>query len=229
MAMKVQSSPMPAVGSTQTQESQRAVPPDQGAARANAHALPDGFEGRRPAPDVDIDKLLGNLKPRLNIADRLTAADLHKDLSTVLNTVDLALDKKSESLSRDENGVFRGPQGQPLMPVKLDDGHTAYVDPNTNRYYLTDEKPDAQGKVNVLPARDLPQGSKFSNTYFNDKDVKDLTKIAQDQSPFGPWLRPQPQPEPWLRPRPQPRFPSPELPKRETPDFGPLRSRNIAV
>jgi len=196
----------------------------------SARRIPDGFD-RRPPPD--IDRLLGGGRPALPLGDRFTASDLHKTLSNPLNSHILSAERKSETITRDQSGIFRGPNGQPLVPVRLDDGNTAYVDPNTNRYYLTDEQPGKGGSVRALPAIDLPQDSQFSNRYFNDQDARDLTQIASDHSPW-PWLRPETKPQPMPHPlpfpwpdRPQP-LPMPSWPDRPRLDL-PLRDRNIAV
>ena len=103
-------------------------------------------------------------------------------------------------LSRDKGGVMRGPDGQPLAKVALDDGTTAYVDPNTNQYYLTDER-EILGHTNAMGPLDLPEGSQFSNTYFSDADVRSIERAGNG----GGW----PFPHPPINPLPWPPRPSP--------------------
>jgi len=258
MTMKVQGSSAAAVQTTQntqsaqsSQSSQPSTSARTSEAPGSARARPDDLS-RLPRPD--FDKHLGWKPAGLDWGDRFTAADLHKSLSNPLNDRLLQAGQKSETITRDQNGIYRGPNGQPLVPVRLDDGNTAYVDPNTNRYYLTNEQPGKDGSVRALPAIDLPKDAQFSNRYFNDQDARDLTQIAQDHSifphrpqplpwpdrpapsPFPPSVRPQPEPlpcpdrpfPPSVRPPPDP-FPG--TPRLDLPDdwLKPLRNRNIAV
>jgi len=103
--------------------------------------------------------------------------------------------------------VWQGPEGQPLAKVKLEDGTTAYVDPNTNKYYLTDEQ-DFFGQVHAAGPLDLPEGAQFSNSYFSDADVRSIEKDAKG----GSWL-PQPGPIPFPLPRPFPPIDPMPLPR----------------
>lgn len=188
MTMKVQGSSVPAAQTKQTAQTAKAQQASQPGQPAQTNgAVPGGKdEFVRPGP-IDIGGLLGKEKPTLDWGDRFNAAGLSKELSSPTNDLRLALGEKSETITRGSDGTYRGPEGQPLVPVKLDDGNTAYVDPNTNKYYLTDEQPDLFGRVNALPARDLPPGSQFSNSHFSNADVKELTRIAKDGSVFPNW------------------------------------------
>jgi len=138
-------------------------------------------------------------KDTMGLKDHFTASRLPETLSNPLNKAILELGKKDVELSRDDQGVWRGPEGQPLAKVKLEDGTTAYVDPNTNKYYLTDEK-DFFGQVNAAGPLDLPRGAQFSNSYFSDADVRSIEKDAKG----GSWL-PHPGPIPLPLPHPLPR------------------------
>jgi len=177
MTMKVQGSSVPAVQSQQTQ--QAASKPAQD--NSPVPGLKDTFT-KGP---IDLGALLGRERPTLNWGDRVNAAGLHRELSSPVNDLRLALGKKTETITRDPDGTYRGPEGQPVIQVKLDDGNTAYVDPNTNKMYLTNENPNFLGQVATLPAVDLPKGSQFSNSHFSDADAKELTKIARSHNPFG--------------------------------------------
>jgi len=174
MAVKVQGSTVPTIQAQQFQQDHSIVSP-----RDPASGLPTGKR-------VQDEFVGGILQPKdkvsLTFGDRVNASGLSKALSSPLNDLRLAFGKKTETITRDANGTYRGPEGQPLVPVKLEDGKTAYVDPNTNQHYLTDEQPDCHGIVHALPARDLPEGSQFSNSYFGDADVKELTRIANGGS-----------------------------------------------
>ncbi|HZN93705.1 MAG TPA: hypothetical protein VFB81_13430 [Myxococcales bacterium] len=180
MTMKVQGSSVPAVQSQQTQQAaSRPQPPAQ-----NGGVVPGGKDDFIQRP-IDIGGLLGKERPTLNWGDRMNAAGLHSSLSSPVNDLRLALGEKTETITRNPDGSYRGPEGQPLVQVKLDDGNTAYVDPNTNKYYLTNEGPNFLGQVATLPAADLPKGSQFSNSHFSGADAKELTQIAKSHNPFG--------------------------------------------
>ncbi|HEY8208969.1 MAG TPA: hypothetical protein VIG99_15870 [Myxococcaceae bacterium] len=189
MAVKVQGSAVPTVQTQQAQQTRQApqaqVVSPRDAASGLATGQRDSFEGRLPP---DLGGILKKPQVTLGFGDRMNAVGLSDALSSPTNDLRLAFGKKSETITRDPNGTYRGPEGQPLVPVKLKDGNTAYVDPNTNKYYLTDEQPGKNGTVHALPARDLPKGSQFSNSHFSDADVKELGKIANGGSPFGPIL-----------------------------------------
>ncbi len=215
MTAKVQGSSVAAV---QTQKTQQTAQAEKAAPKAELAAQQknlDGFvPGRKddfrhvPGPGpIDIGGLLGKEKPTLEWGDRFNAANLSSELSSKTNALRLAFGEKSETVTREKDGTYRGPEGQPLVQVELDDGNTAYVDPNTNEYYLTNEEPNLFGQVQTLPASPLPEGSQFSNSHFSDSDVKELTQIADTGSPFGHKL---------------PQFPElpPKFPK--LPDFEPI-------
>jgi len=203
MAIKVQGSSVPAVQSEQAQSTQQTPFSQQAQSAQRNSVVPYGkdvFITQAPQPPPDLRRLIGPEKPTLNFGDRFNAMGLKEALSSPLNALRLAVGEKSETITRDLNGTYRGPEGQPLVQVKLADGNTAYVDPNTNKYYLTDEKPDAFGQVRTLPAANLPEGAQFSNSHFSDADVKELTRIANGGSPFPPdWGRP-PRDIPFHRP-----------------------------
>ncbi|HYV44541.1 MAG TPA: hypothetical protein VFA20_06740 [Myxococcaceae bacterium] len=199
MAVKVQGSAVPTVQTQQLQQDHQIVSP-----RDPASGLPTGKRVRDEFVHLPPD-LGGVLQPKgkvsLSFGDRVNASGLSKALSSPINDLRLAFGKKTETITRDANGTYRGPEGQPLVPVKLDNGKTAYVDPNTNKYYLTDEQPDCHGRVHALPAQDLPKGSRFSNSYFGDADVKELTRIANGGSIIN---FPPPPPIKWPPVRPDP-------------------------
>jgi len=192
MAMKVQGSSVPAVQSQQAQSTQQTQLGQQAQSALRSGEMPGGKDvfTTTTQPPPDLRRLLGSEKPTLSFGDRFNAMGLKEALSSPLNALRLAVGEKSETITRDLDGTYRGPEGQPLVQVKLADGNTAYVDPNTNKYYLTDEKPDVFGQVRTLPAADLPKGAQFSNSHFSDADVKELTRIANGGSPFGPDWRP---------------------------------------
>lgn len=182
MAIKVQGSAVPTVQAPQAQQTRQVVSP-----RDPASGLPTGTRDEFVHLPPDLG---GILRPKdkvtLSFGDRVNATGLSGALSSPFNDLRLAFGKKSETITRDANGVYRGPEGQPLVQVRLKDGNYAYVDPNTNKYYLTNERPGRDGTVHALPARDLPQGSQFSNSYFGDADVKELTRLANGGSIFPP-------------------------------------------
>ena len=113
--------------------------------------------------------------------DREVAQNLH----SVLSREAIPLGDRFlpvQLLGRGENGELRGPQGQPLMSVRLDDGREAYVDPNTNQYYLggPSANPFAIEARGPLP---LPPGARFTNSYFNEGEVLALSRLANRPQP----------------------------------------------
>ncbi|MDP1825487.1 MAG: hypothetical protein Q8L48_19670 [Archangium sp.] len=133
-----------------------------------------------PFPFPGGEKVTLSLKDRFNAA-RLPGA-LQQDLSGLKGTVKLAM-APDATLRRGKDGTMRGPEGQPLVPVTLKDGKTAYVDPNTNQYYVDENKlryfrsPDSISVKGPLP---LPEGVEFSNSHFSDADCRALSRVARD-------------------------------------------------
>lgn len=137
--------------------------------------------GIHPLPPIDWGKVFGNL----TLKDRLSAGNLHQTLGARMNSV---AGKVAEMLAPNAtlkpgaDGVMRGPEGQPLVTVKLDGGRTAYVDPNTNQYYLPNDnimyfrKPDTVQAKGPMP---LPEGAQFSTSaYYTANEVKQLDRLA---------------------------------------------------
>ena len=222
--MKVQSQPQAPQAST-IQKANPTVSADKAAAPApqgNAGQLQDrfrdGFEPGRKIIDCfpPFDPMP---KGGLNLGDHINASKLPETLANPLDKVLLEKGEKDVPLRRDEQGVMRGPEGEPLAKVQLDDGTTAYVDPNTNQYYLTDER-ELFGQTNAIGPLPLPEGSQFSNSYFSDADVRSIEKAAQGgngwpfpRPPIDPLpLPPRPFPFP-VEPRPIPRDPWGPMPK----------------
>jgi len=150
-------------------------------------------------------------KDTMNFGDHLTAGRLPDALNNPLDKPLLDAGKKDQHLTRDDKGVMRGPDGQPLATVQLKDGNTAYVDPNTNQYYLTDEKENGgffgDRSVNALGPLPLPKDAQFSNSYFSDADVRSIERDARGGNiwpPINPIPRPIPLPNPLPLPRPIP-------------------------
>ncbi|HEY8206349.1 MAG TPA: hypothetical protein VIG99_02630 [Myxococcaceae bacterium] len=167
-----------------------------GAAPANAGQLTDrfkdGFESGKMQPgNKGIIDCFPNWPPvkkdTMGLGDHLTAGQLSETLSNPLDKPLLESGNKDQKLTRDDNGVMRGPDGQPLAKVDLKDGNTAYVDPNTNQYYLTDERDWLGQGVNALGPLPLPEGAQFSNSYFSDADVRSIERDARGGGLFPPF------------------------------------------
>lgn len=130
--------------------------------------------------------LPGGEKVTLSLKDRFNAARLpgalQQDLSGLRGVVKLAT-APDATLRRGKDGAMVGPEGQPLVPVTLKDGKTAYVDPNTNQYYVDENKrmyiraPDAISVKGPLP---LPEGVEFSNSHFSNADCRALARVARE-------------------------------------------------
>ncbi len=126
----------------------------------------------------------------LNLKDRVTAShlesSLEKQLSSPIGQLQAGAAKET-TLPRGVNGEVVGPEGQPLATVRLKDGRTAYVDPNTNQYYLADQPtfgPKYGGSVNVKGPLSLPADAQFSNSHFSQADVNAIGKIANTRPPL---------------------------------------------
>jgi len=224
--MKVQSQPQAVVIQQANPTTSAAVaerPTDAGFAPGSAGQLPtrfeDGFEQRPVNPDRPgiIDCIPPYPYPpvadSLSLEDRLTSTKLPMTLSNPLHKALLESGHKDVVISRDIMGMMRGPEGQPLARVWLNDGTTAYVDPNTNHYYLTDES-EIYGRTNAMGPLDLPAGATFSNSYFNDPEVRSIQQLSQA------WGSPFPGPVDPLPPRPEP-FPTDPGPLPPLPLPGP--------
>lgn len=228
--MKVQTAPSaPAIAGANEVATSKSAPPAQGS--AGQLKLPDRFkDGFEPGKKI-IDcfpPFPPQPKDTLSLRDHLTASKLPEALSNPLNKVLLEKGEKDVQLSRDAGGVMRGPEGAPLAKVQLEDGTTAYVDSNTNKYYLTDER-EVLGRTNALGPLDIPEGSKFSNSYFSDADVRSIERAARGGNDW-PFPRPPIDPLPYP-PRPFP-FPVDPLPfPRPIPDdwLGPIKKQEPPV
>lgn len=203
---------------------------DGGFVQGSASQLParfqDGFEQRPITPNQPgvIDFVPPYPFPfppdSLSQEDRLTSSKLPMALANPLNKALLEAGTKDVVLSRDIMGTMRGPEGQPLAKVWLNDGTTAFVDPNTNRYYLTDEG-ESYGRTNAMGPLDLPEGSKFSNSYFTDPEVRAVEQLSQAWDlPPGP-----------MDPLPLPRNtgPLPPLPRIPEDWVGPIMNLDPSV
>lgn len=133
-----------------------------------------------PLKPIDWKKVLGTL----SLKDRLVAGQLDSTLGAHVNSLKgklAEMQAPSATLKPGKDGVMYGPEGQPLVTVKLDGGKTAYVDPNTNQYYLPNDdlryfkKPDS---VIAKGPMALPEGAQFSNSYFTVDEVKQLNRIT---------------------------------------------------
>lgn len=122
-------------------------------------------------------------KPRpgevtLSKKDRANAKELHPALFRAKPQGGEAVTLKAK------DGVVRGPEGQPLVRVSLGANKTAYVDPNTNQYYLAGRQPvfrlipGAPMPIFTKGPFDLPAKAKFSDAQFCVADVQALTKLA---------------------------------------------------
>ncbi|HVE84762.1 MAG TPA: hypothetical protein VND93_18025 [Myxococcales bacterium] len=204
--MKVQSQPQQAQASqaqTQVQSAGNKPATSTTPAQQGAQFKDEFVQGNKGDKKGIIDCFPPFPKPQdtLSLQDHLTASRLPETLSNPLDKPLLAAGNKDQALSRDDKGVMRGPEGQPLAKVQLKDGTTAYVDANTNKYYLTDQR-ERFGRVNALGPLDLPEGSKFSNSYFSDADARSIERAAQGGNVW-PFPRPPIDPLP-LPPRPFP-------------------------
>jgi len=235
--VKVQPPSAPAIAGANEVASSRSTASAQGSQQAQApqgsagqlklsDRFKDGFEPGKKIIDC-FPPFPPQPKDTLSLRDHITASKLPESLSNPLNKVLLEKGEKDVQLSRDANGVMRDPEGAPLAKVQLKDGTTAYVSSNTNQYYLTDER-EVFGRTNALGPLDIPENSKFSNSYFSDADVKSIERAARGND--WPFPRPPIDPLPYP-PRPFP-FPVDPLPfPRPIPDdwFGPIKKQEPPV
>ncbi|MEW5739899.1 MAG: hypothetical protein AB1938_13285 [Myxococcota bacterium] len=143
-------------------------------------SLPPKLPPHVKLPPIDWKKKLGTV----SLQDRLVAGRLHETLGAHVNSIAGKFAEATAgnaTLKRGPDGVMRGPEGQPLMTVKLDGGRTAYVDPNTNQYYLPNDSvryirmPDS---IQAKGPMALPRDAQFSNSYFTVDEVKALNRIT---------------------------------------------------
>lgn len=183
----------PKTTETQTEKAQGAAP-STASAEKSAGSLQDrlqkdGFEGI--VKGGCFPPIGGRPGETLDLGDRMNATGLTEQLSSPFNQVRVQLGEKDETITRGKDGSYKGPNGEPVAQVRLDDGTTAYVDPNTNQYYLTDETPNLFGQVQATGPHQLPEGAEFSNSHFSDADVKAVQRHAASGSPFDhkpfPW------------------------------------------
>jgi len=196
--MKVNSTPQPAVSPSPTTTStaaagaEPAIMPDP-----SRRMMQDGFDPSvvlHPPVKPPVER------PTLSARDRQTAKGLKGALESPFNRLRVDLGKADQPLKYDQqSGVWRGPQGQPLVSVQLKNGISAYVDPSTNKYYLAKDTASAQA-IGVQPRVDaygplsLPRGTRFSASDFSVADVKALTSVANG------WIQPRPRPIPMTVP-----------------------------
>jgi hypothetical protein len=186
-------SPQPAVAPSTTNTAatagaEPAIMPDP-----NRPMMRDGFDPTisfRPPVKPPVER------PTLGPRDRQTASKLTKALESPFNRMRVDLGKSNQVLKYDQkSGVWRSPQGQPLVNVQLKNGITAYVDPSSNRYYLAKEGkasiPFIGGpRLNAHGPLSLPQGTRFSGDQFSVADAKMLSNIANGRRP--------PLPDDWI-------------------------------
>lgn len=140
-----------------------------------------------PAPDkklYPIDPLPPCFPPKvtLSAADRKTATRL----AQAINAPQLR-PVHSGSVTIRNGAPPRGPEGEPMVQVSLGGGRLAFVDPNTNKYYLAKD-PNYRGggastamyalTFNANGPYTLPKGARFSNSHFSDADACELTNLA---------------------------------------------------
>lgn len=139
------------------------------------HPLPHfpNFPVPHPVPGT-------TLKP----ADRFNAWGLKRGLeqatSGIAGAIALSRAPKS-SVKVGLDGTATGPEGQPLVTVRLANGKTAYVDPNTNEYYLKTQQQGGKlpfGQQAVHGPMALPKDLQFSNSNFSVADCKQLSLDA---------------------------------------------------
>jgi hypothetical protein len=198
MNMKVPSSSTPAAAAAPAQTQKAAQAPQTQSAQGSAPAAAgageqksalqdrlqkDGFEGAGMTRCFPMPPL-GRPGETMDFGDRKNAADLKDTLSSPLNQVRVQLGEKDETITRGKDGSYTGPNGEPLAQVKLNDGTTAYVDPNTNQYYLTDDSPNLLGRVQATGPYPLPADAQFSNSHFSEADVKGIQRHAASGSVF---------------------------------------------
>ncbi len=124
-----------------------------------------------PLPNKDVTL---TLKDRLNVSDLKTA--LAKP--TLAERFD---DKgRTAQLSYGKDGTVLGPEGQPLITTRRADGTKVYVDPNTNQYYVGDNRlyirrPDHES---VKGPYALPPDAQFTNSHFSTADVRELQSLV---------------------------------------------------
>ncbi|MER2564486.1 MAG: hypothetical protein ABTQ32_27395 [Myxococcaceae bacterium] len=113
------------------------------------------------------------------------SSSLEKQLSSPGGQAQVSTAKET-TLPRGVRGEVVGPEGQPLATVRLKDGRTAYVDPNTNQYYLAEQPtfgPKYGGSVKVKGPLPLPADAEFSNSHFSKADVNAIGTIANSHPP----------------------------------------------
>lgn len=120
-------------------------------------------------------------KPSSSTDITLSLADLFKArrLSEVLSKIRQFAVYRPELRSQVTMGsgrIVRGPEGQPLIPVPFGGGAAAYVDPNTNQYYVG--QAFIRGGTMVQGPFALPPAAQFSNSHFSDADVQALSIVA---------------------------------------------------
>jgi len=137
-------------------------------------------------------------RPTLSRGDRRTASRLEGALESPFNGLLASLPWGKQTLKYDQrSGVWRGPQGQPLVNVQLKNGISAYVDPSTNKYYLAKDMAFAQAigvqpRLRATGPLSLPPGARFSPSHFSAADARELTRIARGH---GYEQVPQPRPD----------------------------------
>lgn len=125
----------------------------------------------------------------LSLGDRANAWGVKGGLEKALGGLGgaIALSRAPKSTVKvGLDGTATGPEGQPLVTVRLSNGRTAYVDPNTNQYYVASQQ---QGGKLFFGAKDvrgpiaLPKDLEFSNSHFSAADCKQLSLDA-NRPPF---------------------------------------------
>lgn len=160
---------------------------------------------RSPLPDVQVmKKPLPFDPPRwprfpppppgvtMNRSDLLISRDLANRIEPFGGLRGTPKGPKTFPVTLKDGDVVRGPEGQPLASLRLPSGRTAFVDPNTNRYYLTDQGAFAANSTVMTWQIDLPSDTKFTNSHFSDADVRYIQQLARPSR--GPWPLPPPPP-----------------------------------
>ncbi len=176
----------------------------------------------------------GGLKPlpqpgavTLSISDKFNASRLNKTMNGKLQIVAEKLaNAPVTKVSTGRDGMVRGPEGQPLIPMKRDNGQKVYVDPNTNQYYVGSPAMNFKKKQTetVRGPYPLPANAQFSNSHFSDADVRAMTPKHKPSpaipAPCFPLLSHQPPELPTHRFPAQPKVMIPLIDKKVGDGFG---------
>lgn len=162
--------------------------PGGGIDRFQGGGRPGSIGGGWPVDPIGIPN-------NLSQHDDQTAGGLSQSLSNpLLDALLKALPEIPEAtVTKFPSEPPRGPDGQPLVEVHLKDGSTAYVDPNTNQYYLEEKSGGPFGDTTCKGPLDLPPDAQFDpEKYYTDADVRLLdgtrTSSVEALPGFGPQM-----------------------------------------